>query len=73
MIFPDDIPPLASDPACNACGKPWQQHQGITGTCNNLQAALLALKAAAIQSYAIHESLRKIVEHIEGPESPTSP
>jgi hypothetical protein len=68
-----DNPPFAPEPACPACGKPWADHPGVAKSCESLQTALLALKAAAVQTYAIHDTLRRIIERIEGPETPTSP
>lgn len=68
----DETPPFAPDPACEACGKPWPDHLGIVGTCQNLQVALSALKAAAVQTHLISQTLQKIIGSLEYPQSPKS-
>lgn len=69
----DEAPPFAPDFACQACGQPWKDHQGIAATCQNLQVALSALKAAAVQTHLISQTLQKIIGGIENPQSPKSP
>lgn len=72
MIFPDETPPFAPDPHCPCCGTPWQNHPGLTKTCDQKRAAVLCLKATAVQLQSIQHTILKILAHIEEPETPTA-
>jgi len=74
MISDFDNPPFAPDPCCSACGKPWIHHDGISQVCRANQDLLVALKATAINTLEIHQTLVKIISHFEkSPQSPNLP
>lgn len=82
MILPDDTTPIPpeddedipfkSSTTCPQCKTPWIHHDGPTKTCADLQMALSALKAAAVQSFSISQALQRIIERIENPKTPSS-
>lgn len=66
-----DNPPFAPDPTCDACGKPWPQHPGITKVCNANQNLITVMKAVAINVFEMHQNLVKVIDAYENP--PQSP
>lgn len=75
MITPDfHNPPFAPEPCCEACGKPWKDHPGLTRTCKDVQNLLIVLKATAIQLECTTRTLLKVIANQEGPpETPNNP
>ena len=69
----DEAPPFAPDPACQACGQPWKDHPALARLCHDHQTAISALKAAAVHTHLISQTLQKIIGSLENPQSPKSP